>query len=82
MFTLKCCIPNEWVDKTVDSNMQPNETMEQSILGAMVQLLNGKEKKLAELSSKEIYHILLLNNKSVISLMSYWLNKYPQYNIV
>ncbi len=36
MFALKCCIANEWIDKTVDLDMPPNETIEQSILDAMI----------------------------------------------
>ncbi len=82
MFTLKSCIPNEWMDKAVDLDMSFNQTMEQSILDAMFRLPNDKQKKLGELSSKEIYNILLLNNKTMISSKSYWLKKFPQHNIV
>ncbi len=41
--------------------------MEENILDAMFWLPNGKQWKLGELSSKEIYNKLLLNKKTIIS---------------
>ncbi len=64
MFTLKSCMPNRCMDKTV------NQTLEQSILDAMFQLSNDKQKKLVGLSLKEIYNILL-NNKTLFSLLNH-----------
>ncbi len=82
MFTLKCCILNKSIDKTVDLYMQPNELMEQSILCAMFQLPTEKETKLGELSLRNIFHILLLNNKTVIHSKLYLLNKFLQHKMV
>ncbi len=46
-------IPKERVDKTVDLDIPPNETMEQSILDTMFWLPNGKDKNLENYLQKK-----------------------------
>ena len=51
------------------------------ILGQVYRIPGHEPKILDKLTSKEIYHILLLNNMPEIKSKTYWNNKFPETNI-
>jgi exonuclease III len=84
MFTIKSCMPKEWMENAVSNQSNDetfNENVEEKILNKIFRLPNGKKKALCELSSKDLYNILLLNNQVTITSKKYWLQKFPDYNI-
>ena len=75
----KSCFPSKWRDGEMKE--KPYFNGKDSVLNFNFQIPGSKIKHLQDLSSKEIYHILLLNNKVSTNSKAYWSAKFPQEQI-
>ena len=82
---LKASIPKDWLDASDVSDNNNISTDEQScrkdILNTKFEIPGGSEKIFFDLTSKDIYNVLLLNKKTVIKSKDYWRNKFKNVQI-
>lgn len=84
MSIIKHSIPDIWKTKVfdiVDENEQ-NIDIIQNILDTKYKLPCGKEKSLSNLTSKDIYQILLFSNKTIIRSKGYWSRQFPDRELI
>ncbi len=81
--TVKQAIPDEWKEK-VQRNEKIKSCSSDTILNTKYRLPSGKEKCLRDLTSKDIYNILMSTNTPHIRSKQYWeckLNKEIDFNV-